>query len=74
MKKLLLLALLFCSCGGPHIAGECPETANKPCLTGKVCTHDPVKGCEMCYCNSADTRNALEEDPNVQGRDPSMPP
>jgi len=70
-----LFVVMFpaCGCGGT-IAGECPETASKPCLTGKVCTHDATKGCDMCYCDTPDAKEPLVEDRNAVGKNPLSPP
>ena len=73
MLRIVIAALLIAGCGAP-IAGECPETAKNPCLTGKVCTHDASKGCDMCYCDSPKLETPLVEDENAMGKNPLSPP
>lgn len=46
--------VLFCLGCASRIAGECPETTSEKCLTGKVCSHDAKRGCEVCHCDVAD--------------------
>jgi hypothetical protein len=61
----IMFSFALASCGGSHRAGECAETARNPCLTQKVCTHDASKGCDMCYCDSVDYQQHLDENKDV---------
>jgi len=75
-----LAALLAEGCAGPQrpsSSGACPGS-QELCLTGRDCTVDRARGCQLCLCRPAD--QTLQPLPGPAGarpedrREPALPP
>ena len=77
MKRIIILLALLAfaaGCRSIPIAGECPETAGIKCLTGKKCSEDKKRGCQVCSCDTPvnpDEHGAREA--QDRGRSPDFP-
>lgn len=67
----LLVLTTISSCTTTKVAGACPGSKNLRCLTGQTCSFDENRGCQVCHC---DTPNTKTMEPDGTTSEWSPPP